>query len=149
MPVFRMGIVALMLGLLNISPAWADNNAVDYLGLSVREAQLVQEPGIDQWRIKARISNDSTINLVILGVVLPGLMHSTPFKVKVAEGRYADLGSLTLAPEEQLDLSTSHILMAFNGADGLNRQPGDLTLKLHTTEGYLPFVAHLEDTTHR
>ncbi|MBO6827803.1 MAG: hypothetical protein JJ879_16500 [Sneathiella sp.] len=144
----KWSLSLIVLGL-SAAPAGADNNAVDYLGLSVRGAALVQNEDLRHWRIKGRISNESTEKLVILGVLIPDGLHSLPFKLKVEADRYVDIGSLTLQPEEQLDLSSSHVVIEFDAYQKFENKTGGLELQLHTVNGYLPFVAHLEEATIR
>ncbi|MBE7636188.1 hypothetical protein GUA87_04985 [Sneathiella sp. P13V-1] len=135
-------LACLMIETLSLSLAFADDNTADYSSVSVRNAKIVESQETGRWRLMATFQNESQSNLVLLGFLVAEEEHSLPFKIKVGENDYRNIQSLSLSPEEVLDLSTSHVVAEFDRALDVHGAIGTVKAVLHTSHGYVPFWAH-------
>lgn len=139
---FILILFGLLFEMLPLSLAFADDNAAYYSSVSVRNAKIVESQETGRWRLMATFLNESQSNLVLLGFLVTEAEHSLPFKIKVGENDYRNIQSLSLSPEETLDLSTSHVVAEFDSALDVHEAKGTVKAILHTSQGYVPFWAH-------
>ncbi len=135
-------LAGLMSEMLPLSHASADDNAAYYSSVSVRNAKIVESQETGRWRLVATFLNESHSNLVLLGFLVAEEEHSLPFKIKVGDYDYRNIQSLSLSPEETLDLSSSHVVAEFDKALNIHGAKGAVKAILHTSQGYVPFWAH-------
>lgn len=119
------------------------NLADDYQSVLIENTHLIIEQGQNHGILEFRITNQSNSNLTILGVRGPN-NEKSEILVKTGETEYADLDSITLAAEESIDLSTSHISMKLSGFVEQVRVDRKIDLILILSNGEIPFEAHVK-----
>ncbi len=115
----------------------------DFQSVLIEDTHLIIEQGQNDGILEFRITNQSNSKLTILGVRGPN-NEKSKILVKTGEAEYADLGSITLAAEESIDLSTSHIFMKLTGFVEPVRIDRKIDLVLVLATGEIPFAAHVK-----
>ncbi|WP_169566347.1 hypothetical protein [Sneathiella limimaris] len=133
----------LILLLLPLKVAFADNLDAVFQTVQIDDAVIEYDAVSQRNQIKLSITNKGAENLTLVGVRGAGL-SITEFQVKLEEGVYSYLGSLTIEPGLTLDFSTGHLKLV-----DLSQRPEESreeTLYLQTVRGEIPFSAHVRQT---
>ena len=122
--------------------ALADDTDALYQSAEIEEAFLILSDDKGTAVLRFKITNQTLSNLTILGVNGPGNVKSQ-ILVKVDDTKYVELGSISIASEESLDLTSSHMSIRLLELPDSFQKTGKIDLNIILSEGKLPFTAHI------
>ncbi|USG59553.1 hypothetical protein NBZ79_10165 [Sneathiella marina] len=130
--------------LLIVSTVGALANDTDnlYQSAEIEEASLTLSDDNETAVLRFKITNQTLSNLIILGVIGPYNVKSQ-ILVKVDDTKYVELGSISIEPEESLDLTTSHMFIRLSDLPDGFQKTGKVELNIILSAGKLPFMAHI------
>ncbi|CAH1387966.1 hypothetical protein [Candidatus Nitrotoga sp. M5] len=135
-------LVYLITALGSASMVLSDDLVADFQSAQITEAHLLLDEDANSGVLSFRITNNSSGNLTILGVTDTGHMQSKII-VRLDDTNYAELGSITLLREENLDLTTTHIFIQLSNITEPIKADQKIDLKLVFTNGEMPISAHV------
>jgi copper(I)-binding protein len=121
----------------------ADDPAI-YQSVEIKDAVLTPSKKGEMSTLRFYIRNEGIDPVSILGVKGPGHRYSK-ILAKVTDKNYVKLGSLPLAQEESLDLTSSHVLIQLTETTQSYKLNDTVPLTLVLINGELPFVAHVSN----
>ena len=119
-----------------------DTNAI-FQSAEIENAVLTLSDHGNYGDLQFRILNKSFNKLTILGVTGIGNEQSA-IMARLDDINYANLGSITLLSEENLDLTTSHMFIRLSNIEESLKAGQSIKLKLILSNGELPFSAHVK-----
>lgn len=125
------------------STAWSDNIEAVYQSLEISEAQIIPMTPSSTSRLSMKLSNESPSAQIFIGIKGARIAKSI-INGQIGKNEYTPLGSITINPEEQLDFSSSHLVLELSGMSIPFGTDQDIGLELLTPNGSFPFVAHLQ-----
>ncbi len=120
----------------------ADDTDTVYQSAEIEEAFLIYPDDREIAELHFKITNQSTSTLTILGVAGAQQIRSRII-ARLDDERFTELGSISLEPEESLDLTTSHISVWISGLSESLYKSGKVDLNIILADGKLPFTAHI------
>ncbi|MCR9215538.1 MAG: hypothetical protein NXI13_17635 [Proteobacteria bacterium] len=122
--------------------AQADDTDMVYQSAEIEEAFLIIPDDGGMSELHFKIINQSTSTLTILGVAGAEQIRSRII-ARLDDERFTELGSISLGPEESLDLTTSHMSVWISGLSESLIKTGKVNLNIILSDGKLPFSAHI------
>ena len=140
----RIHIISLLLSLFLMyqAPAFADNTDAYFQPAEIHDAVLTISNQGTSGDLRFRIVNNSPGKLTILGVTNTDNAQSR-IMGRVDDKNYAELGSITLLREEDLDLTTTHVFVRLSNFKEPLEVGKIIDLSLVLSNGELPFSAHV------
>lgn len=140
----KMHIISLLLTLFLMyqAPAFADNTDAYFQPAEIHDAVLTISNQGTSGDLRFRIVNSSPTKLTILGVTDADNAQSR-IMGRIDDKNYAELGSITLLREEDLDLTTTHIFVRLSNFNEPLEVGEIIDLRLVLSNGELPFSAHV------
>jgi hypothetical protein len=124
------------------APAFADNTDAYFQPAEIHDAVLTISNQGTSGDLRFRIVNNSPGKLTILGVTNTDNAQSR-IMGRVDDKNYAELGSITLLREEDLDLTTTHVFVRLSNFKEPLEVGKIIDLSLVLSNGELPFSAHV------
>jgi hypothetical protein len=122
--------------------AQADDTDTVYQSAEIEEAFLIIPDDGEIAELHFKITNQSNGTLTILGVAGEEQIQSKII-ARLDDERFTELGSISLGPEESLDLTTSHMSVWISGLSESLIKTGKVNLNIILSDGKLPFTAHV------
>ncbi len=122
---------------------FADDTAANFQSAEIEDAVLTLSDNGDYGDLRFRILNKGFDKITILGVAGIGNEQST-IMARLDDANYADLGSITLLSEENLDMTTSHMFIRLSNIRESLKAGQSIILRLILSNGELPFSAHIK-----
>ena len=120
----------------------ADDTNTLYQSAEIEEAFLNLSTDKGAAELHFKITNQSSGMLTIIGVT--GLQQIQSRILARLDGeRIAELKSISLEPEETLDLTTSHMSIRLSGLPDSFQNVEKVDLLIILSKGNLPFTAHI------
>ena len=140
----RIHIISLLLSLFLMyqAPAFADNTDAYFQPAEIHDAVLTISNQGTSGDLRFRIVNNSPGKLTILDVTNTDNAQSR-IMGRVDDKNYAELGSITLLREEDLDLTTTHVFVRLSNFKEPLEVGKIIDLSLVLSNGELPFSAHV------
>lgn len=135
-------ILSFFLLTVSATGALADDTDTLYQSAEIERAFLVLSDDKGTAEIRFKITNQSSGRLTIIGVAGPHQIQSR-ILAQLDNQRFAELRSISLEPEETLDLTTSHMSIRLSGLPNSFQNPEKIDLRIILSEGELPFTAHI------
>jgi len=135
-------LLLLSLSMLLQTPAIADNTDAYFQPAEIHDAVLTISNQGTSGDLRFRIVNNSPGKLTILGVTNTDNAQSR-IMGRVDDKNYAELGSITLLREEDLDLTTTHVFVRLSNFKEPLEVGKIIDLSLVLSNGELPFSAHV------
>jgi len=136
-------LLLLSLSMLLQTPAIADNTDAYFQPVEIHDAVVTIAEQDTSGDLRFRIVNSSPTKLTIVGVTNTDKVKSK-IMGRIDEKNYAELGSITLLREENIDLTTTHIFVRLSSFKEPLKVGEIVDLRLVLSNGKVPFSAHVK-----
>lgn len=143
MPKTHIFLLLLMVSMMLQTPAIADNTDAYFQPVEIHDAVVTISDQVTSGYLRFRIVNSSPGKLTIVGVTNTDKVQSK-IMGRIDNNNYAELGSITLLREENLDLTTTHIFVRLSNFKVPLKAGEIVDLRLVLSTGELPFSAHVK-----
>lgn len=143
MPKTHIFLLLLMVSMMLQTPAIADNTDAYFQPVEIHDAVVTISDRVTSGDLRFRIVNSSPGKLTIVGVTNTDKVQSK-IMGRIDNNNYAELGSITLLREENLDLTTTHIFVRLSNFKVPLKAGEIVDLRLVLSTGELPFSAHVK-----
>jgi len=127
----------------SVSPAKSDDALSLFQAARIEKAVLSPIKADGTSILRFLITNESSENLTIIGVTSP-IHQNSKIRVQLNEGNYSQLDSILLPREEDLDMTSSHIVIQLTDVVRPIKKNENIDFTLVLTSGEIPFTAHVE-----
>ncbi len=128
-----------------ISPVVRADAAPDaYYGVTITNVAVQSASSGQNSELRFHIVNDSAASMTIIGVE-SGLLTGARILAQTGHGEPVDLGSISVAGEETLDLNSSHLKIELTGLKRDFKTDQIIPLSLVLVRGTIPIKAHVHE----